>query len=210
MFSHSRLHFHTILCCQKSDESLCQEIPRDKTGNFETIYDFLDDHWKIIKWVALGAVIFEVSLRMIYMVFLGYRWKTEVMQQAFGCCLPSSPCSFTFNSIMLYDFWFFASHWSYLEVYLHSSKWLWIYSCIMISLFFLAKCSKYNQFILVGSIYVSDQLYMPWPFTMPLRCWHGPSGSQGWLLAWPYSVKYLWIQQRTCDLNICSVVPVPV
>lgn len=60
--------FTLYICCHKSDESLCQEIPSDKTGNFDTIYEFLEDHWKIIKWVALGAVILEVRLRTIYMV----------------------------------------------------------------------------------------------------------------------------------------------
>ncbi|URD82363.1 tetraspanin family [Musa troglodytarum] len=35
-------------------------IPADVTGNFDTIYDFLEHHWKIAKWVALGAVVLEV------------------------------------------------------------------------------------------------------------------------------------------------------
>ncbi|CAL9163610.1 tobamovirus multiplication protein 2A-like [Musa acuminata AAA Group] len=34
-------------------------IPDDKTGNFDTIYEFLENNWKITKWVALGAVILE-------------------------------------------------------------------------------------------------------------------------------------------------------
>ncbi|XP_004245872.1 tobamovirus multiplication protein 2A isoform X1 [Solanum lycopersicum] len=50
------------------DKSWKDEIPRDKTGNFETIYDFLDDHWKIIKWVALGAVIFEALIFLLALV----------------------------------------------------------------------------------------------------------------------------------------------
>ncbi|KAG6497562.1 hypothetical protein ZIOFF_045463 [Zingiber officinale] len=44
------------------DHSWKDLIPDDKTGNFDIIYDFLDDNWKIAKWVALGTVILEVSL----------------------------------------------------------------------------------------------------------------------------------------------------
>ncbi|KAG6501842.1 hypothetical protein ZIOFF_041726 [Zingiber officinale] len=44
------------------DHSWKELIPDDKTGNFDGIYDFLDSNWKIAKWVALGAVIFEVGL----------------------------------------------------------------------------------------------------------------------------------------------------
>ncbi|KAL3330957.1 hypothetical protein AABB24_034658 [Solanum stoloniferum] len=50
------------------DKSWKDEIPRDKTGNFEMIYDFLDDHWKIIKWVALGAVIFEALIFLLALI----------------------------------------------------------------------------------------------------------------------------------------------
>ncbi|KAK6782976.1 hypothetical protein RDI58_020772 [Solanum bulbocastanum] len=50
------------------DKSWKDEIPRDKTGNFELIYDFLDDHWKIIKWVALGAVIFEALIFLLALI----------------------------------------------------------------------------------------------------------------------------------------------
>ncbi|KAF3685096.1 Tobamovirus multiplication protein 2A [Capsicum annuum] len=57
-------------CCLscKSDESLCQEIPTDKTGNFDTIYGFLDEHWKIVKWVALGAVILEALIFLLALI----------------------------------------------------------------------------------------------------------------------------------------------
>ncbi|XP_042398839.1 tobamovirus multiplication protein 2A-like isoform X1 [Zingiber officinale] len=41
------------------DHSWKDLIPDDKTGNFDIIYDFLDDNWKIAKWVALGTVILE-------------------------------------------------------------------------------------------------------------------------------------------------------
>ncbi|XP_059275746.1 tobamovirus multiplication protein 2A [Lycium ferocissimum] len=50
------------------DKSWREEIPTDKTGNFDAIYDFLDDHWKIIKWVALGAVILEALIFLLALV----------------------------------------------------------------------------------------------------------------------------------------------
>ncbi|EXB99792.1 hypothetical protein L484_023325 [Morus notabilis] len=43
-------------CC------LSCEIPTDKTGDFDMVYAFLKDHWKIVRWVALGAVVFEALL----------------------------------------------------------------------------------------------------------------------------------------------------
>lgn len=51
-----------LLVVNLIDESTEQEIPTDKTGNFDEIYKFLEDHWEIVKWVALGAVILEVML----------------------------------------------------------------------------------------------------------------------------------------------------
>ncbi|KAJ6822061.1 tobamovirus multiplication protein 2A [Iris pallida] len=41
------------------DHSWKELIPADKTGNFDTIYDFLKENWKIAKWVALGVVVLE-------------------------------------------------------------------------------------------------------------------------------------------------------
>lgn len=41
------------------DKSWQEAIPRDKTGNFDMIYRFLEKNWKIARWVALGAVILE-------------------------------------------------------------------------------------------------------------------------------------------------------
>lgn len=32
----------------------------DKTQNFDAMYDFLNENWKIARWVALGVVVFEV------------------------------------------------------------------------------------------------------------------------------------------------------
>ncbi|KAJ1267389.1 hypothetical protein BS78_07G052500 [Paspalum vaginatum] len=37
-------------------------IPVDKTGNFDMIYGFLKENWRIAKWVTLGAVVFEALL----------------------------------------------------------------------------------------------------------------------------------------------------
>ncbi|MQL86854.1 hypothetical protein Taro_019389 [Colocasia esculenta] len=40
-------------------------IPADKTGDFDMVYDFLKENWKIIKWVALGIVISERNRKTI-------------------------------------------------------------------------------------------------------------------------------------------------
>lgn len=50
------------------DKNWKEEIPTDKTGTFDAIYDFLDDHWKIIKWVALGAVILEALIFLLALI----------------------------------------------------------------------------------------------------------------------------------------------
>ncbi|GER50612.1 tobamovirus multiplication 2A [Striga asiatica] len=50
------------------DKSWKQEIPTDKTGNFDMIYEFLEGHWKIIKWVALGVVIVEALIFLLALV----------------------------------------------------------------------------------------------------------------------------------------------
>ncbi|KAJ6845577.1 tobamovirus multiplication protein 2A [Iris pallida] len=47
------------------DHSWKELIPADKTGNFDTIYDFLKENWKIAKWVALGAVILEALVFLL-------------------------------------------------------------------------------------------------------------------------------------------------
>jgi hypothetical protein len=43
-----------------------QVVPDDRTGNFDMMYNFLKENWKIVKWVALGAVIFEVTVKQLY------------------------------------------------------------------------------------------------------------------------------------------------
>uniref|UniRef100_A0A1D1XVJ9 CD82 antigen n=1 Tax=Anthurium amnicola TaxID=1678845 RepID=A0A1D1XVJ9_9ARAE len=43
-------------------------IPADKTGDFNMIYNFLKENWKIIKWVALGAVILEALVFLLALI----------------------------------------------------------------------------------------------------------------------------------------------
>ncbi|CAK9309452.1 unnamed protein product [Citrullus colocynthis] len=50
------------------DKTWRDEIPGDKTGNFDKIYELLEDKWEIIRWVALGAVIFEALLFLLALV----------------------------------------------------------------------------------------------------------------------------------------------
>ncbi|CAH9091534.1 unnamed protein product [Cuscuta epithymum] len=50
------------------DKSWKKEIPIDRTGNFDTIYGFLEDHWDIVKWVALGAVVLEAFIFLLALV----------------------------------------------------------------------------------------------------------------------------------------------
>ncbi|CAA2996981.1 tobamovirus multiplication 2A [Olea europaea subsp. europaea] len=45
-----------------------QEIPTDKTGNFDMMYAFLENHWKIIKWVALGVVVLEALIFLLALI----------------------------------------------------------------------------------------------------------------------------------------------
>jgi hypothetical protein len=44
------------------DKSWKEEIPIDKTGDFDMIYHFWKEHWNIIRWVALGVVVLEALL----------------------------------------------------------------------------------------------------------------------------------------------------
>ncbi|XP_059656739.1 tobamovirus multiplication protein 2A-like [Cornus florida] len=50
------------------DKSWKEEIPTDKTGDFDSIYEFLEKHWEIVKWVALGAVILEALVFLLAFV----------------------------------------------------------------------------------------------------------------------------------------------
>lgn len=47
------------------DHSWKDVIPVDKTQNFDAMYDFLNENWKIVRWVALGVVVFEVLLFLL-------------------------------------------------------------------------------------------------------------------------------------------------
>ncbi|KAL0913501.1 hypothetical protein M5K25_016966 [Dendrobium thyrsiflorum] len=40
-------------------------IPHDKTRSFDMIYGFIKENWKIVKWVALGAVILEALVFLL-------------------------------------------------------------------------------------------------------------------------------------------------
>lgn len=44
------------------DKSWKSELPTDSTGDFDMIYDFLEENWKIVRWVALGAVVLEAVI----------------------------------------------------------------------------------------------------------------------------------------------------
>ncbi|CAI9772448.1 unnamed protein product [Fraxinus pennsylvanica] len=50
------------------DKSWKEAIPTDKTGNFGMLYNFMEKHWKIIRWVALGAVILEALVFVLALV----------------------------------------------------------------------------------------------------------------------------------------------
>ncbi|KAI3693759.1 hypothetical protein L1987_76711 [Smallanthus sonchifolius] len=52
------------------DKTWRSDIPIDKTGQFDTIYDFLRKNWNICKWVALGAVILQA---LIFLLALAVR-----------------------------------------------------------------------------------------------------------------------------------------
>ncbi|XP_052170049.1 tobamovirus multiplication protein 2A [Diospyros lotus] len=50
------------------DKKWKEEIPTDKTGVFDTIYDFLEENWEIVKWVALGVVVLEALLFLLALI----------------------------------------------------------------------------------------------------------------------------------------------
>ncbi|KAK4758281.1 hypothetical protein SAY87_019582 [Trapa incisa] len=50
------------------DKSWEDDIPTDKTGDFDMIYDFLKEHWDILKWVALGIVILEALVFFLALI----------------------------------------------------------------------------------------------------------------------------------------------
>lgn len=50
------------------DKSWKEEIPTDKTGDFDMMYGFLRENWDIVRWVALGIVIFEALLFLLALI----------------------------------------------------------------------------------------------------------------------------------------------
>ncbi|QCD91471.1 tobamovirus multiplication protein 2A-like [Vigna unguiculata] len=50
------------------DKNWKEEIPKDKTGDFDEIYGFLSDNWNIVRWVALGIGIFQVLLFLLALI----------------------------------------------------------------------------------------------------------------------------------------------
>ncbi|KAI4327242.1 hypothetical protein L6164_019727 [Bauhinia variegata] len=50
------------------DKSWKEEIPTDATGDFDMIYKFLKENWNIVKWIALGIVIFEALLFLLALI----------------------------------------------------------------------------------------------------------------------------------------------
>ncbi|XP_020216048.1 tobamovirus multiplication protein 2A [Cajanus cajan] len=50
------------------DKNWKEEIPTDKTGDFDVIYGFLRENWNIVKWFALGIVIFQAILFLLALI----------------------------------------------------------------------------------------------------------------------------------------------
>jgi hypothetical protein len=61
-----------------------QEIPTDKTGDFDMIYGFLRENWNIVRWVALGIVIFEVNKKL-------FDWHLKEINVALHTCIRLWP-----------------------------------------------------------------------------------------------------------------------
>jgi len=63
-------------------------VPVDKTGNFDMVYNFLKENWRIAKWVALGAVIFEVKQLSIPWI-VGFLYTSIQDTKYFCACIKS-------------------------------------------------------------------------------------------------------------------------
>ncbi|KAK7252725.1 hypothetical protein RIF29_36891 [Crotalaria pallida] len=50
------------------DKTWKEQIPTDKTGDFDMIYGFLRENWNLVKWIALGIVIFEALLFFLALI----------------------------------------------------------------------------------------------------------------------------------------------
>lgn len=59
------------------DKSWQEEIPTDKTGDFDMIYAFLKEHWSIVRWVALGAIILQALVFLLALVVRAANRKDE-------------------------------------------------------------------------------------------------------------------------------------
>lgn len=57
------------VCVSSYSFSFFQVIPTDKSGDFDMIYGFLRENWSIVRWAALGIVIFEVNQNLFDWVF---------------------------------------------------------------------------------------------------------------------------------------------
>ncbi|GFZ17058.1 tobamovirus multiplication 2A [Actinidia rufa] len=60
--------FGCIAAVTRNGCCLTCDIPTDKTGDFDMIYDFLEENWEIVKWVALGVVILEALLFVLAII----------------------------------------------------------------------------------------------------------------------------------------------
>ncbi|KAL4343988.1 hypothetical protein AHAS_Ahas11G0133400 [Arachis hypogaea] len=50
------------------DKGWKKEIPQDETGYFDMVYGFLRENWDIVRWVALGIVVFEALLFLLALI----------------------------------------------------------------------------------------------------------------------------------------------
>ncbi|KAL3743369.1 hypothetical protein ACJRO7_018636 [Eucalyptus globulus] len=50
------------------DKSWEDDLPTDATGDFDMIYDFLKEHWTIVRWVALGVVVLEALVFLLVLL----------------------------------------------------------------------------------------------------------------------------------------------
>ncbi|XP_065034705.1 tobamovirus multiplication protein 2A-like isoform X1 [Musa acuminata AAA Group] len=72
------------------DHSWKDLVPDDKTRNFDIIYDFLEDNWKIAKWVALGVVILEGLVFMLALIVRAVNRPIEYDSDDDVCIAPRS------------------------------------------------------------------------------------------------------------------------
>ncbi|KAK9187703.1 hypothetical protein WN944_019101 [Citrus x changshan-huyou] len=66
--SSSHFSVHLLHAFFYFDKSWREEIPADRTGDFNMIYDFLKENWNIVKWVALGVVILQALIFLLAII----------------------------------------------------------------------------------------------------------------------------------------------